>query len=177
MMKRCTKCDLLKNEENFNTYQRFGKKYVRGYCRLCERNIKKQYKDKIKRLLSCDDDNIYGGKFDDYCELPNHYINEEQRLAVFRIMKLLNYSFNKSTGVWYKLPFKLPDGTFTNLKSDGRKSLKKTVSIIHTNRLPELYKMADNNSTIKEMAVHFNTHKATIEKYLHQRKKKNESKN
>lgn len=176
MMKRCTKCDLLKNEENFNCYFRFEKKYVRGYCRLCERTIKKEYKEKIKNLLTSSD-NVYGGSFDDYCELPNHYSNEEQRLAVFRIMKLLNYTFNKSTGVWFKLPFKLPDGTFTNLKSDGRKGLKKTVSIIHTNKISELYAMQDDNKTIKEMAIHFNTHKATIEKYLHQRKKKNESKN
>lgn len=176
-MKQCTKCELLKNEEHFNTYRRFEKEYVRSYCRICERSAKREYKKRIKNLLNSEQDIIYGGTSIEYNELPNHYINEEQRIAVFRIMKLLGYSFSRSTGVWFKLPYKLPDGTFTNVKysENYRLRLKKTVSIIPTNRLKELYKMCDEGKSNKEMATRFNVQTMIIEKYLHQRNKKKKS--
>ena len=171
-MKRCTKCDLMKNEENFNTYSRFGKEYVRGYCRNCERVQKREYKQRIKNLLNTEEDVIYGSASEDYDELPNHYTNDEQRLAVFRIMKILGYSFNRSLGIWYKLPIKLQDGTFTNLKTNHKCVYKQTKSIIYTNRIPELYKMADEGTSRKEMALHFKVQTATINKYLAARDRK-----
>lgn len=172
-MKRCSKCDLLKNEENFNTYRRFDREYVRGYCRNCERIQKKKYKEKVRNLLNTEEDDvIYGGISEDYDELPNHYTNEEQRLAVFRIMKILGYSFNRSLGIWYKLPIKLKDGTFTNLKTNGKCVYKQTASIIHTNRIPELYEMADAGMNKKQIALYFKVQTGTINKYLAARERK-----
>jgi hypothetical protein len=162
----------MKNEEHFNTYSRFGKEYTRGYCRNCERVQKREYKQRIKNLLKTEEDVIYGSASEDYDELPNHYTNEEQRLAVFRILKLLGYSFNRSLGIWYKLPFKLQDGTYTNLKHNGVCVYKQTNSVIHTNKIPELYKMADEGISKKQMALHFKVQTATIIKYLAARERK-----
>ncbi len=92
MVKVCTKCRKEKYVEEFNEYwhSTFQKHYRRGYCKACESEAKKKYKMGVKALILNKTD-FWGGTTDDYYAMPNEYVDEDQRLSVFRVMKLMGW--------------------------------------------------------------------------------------
>ena len=153
-MKECNKCGKTKDASEFSTYwhSTHGKHYTRGYCRECEYTYKNKHRRDMRAILKNPDD--YWGDTDDYLKYPNQYINENQRLSVFRVMKLMGWKFNVQDGIWYKPPFKLKDGTFPNLK-ESDKNINRKVSKEIIAKIRELHSKGVKNWEIaKECGVH-----------------------
>ena len=162
-MKVCTKCRKEKDIEEFNEYwhSTFAKHYRRGYCRDCESEAKKKYKDGVRALLLNKTD-FWGGTTDDYYATPNEYVDEDQRMSVFRVMKLMGWKFNRRKGIWYKEPFKLKDGTFPSITPDPKKETGKTISQDKIDLIRQLFQEKKKNW---EIAAIVGVHSSTVYKY------------
>lgn len=59
---------------------------------------------------------------------PNTYADNIQKENTFELMTALGYTFNEENGIWYKLPWKTPDGKFPLLGPTVKRSkmIKKT---------------------------------------------------
>ena len=101
--KVCRKCGELKPITEY-----YNNKSRSSICKLCIKieDKKKYWEEKIEND---------GGFL--VRQEPNVYTNDIQRQATFRTMKLFGWTFNEENNIWYKLPFKNPDGTF-NLKNN-----------------------------------------------------------
>lgn len=160
-MKVCNKCQQSKDESEFNTYwhSTFQKHYTRGYCIQCEYGRKNEYRRKMREVMNNQED-YWGATGDDYLKNPNEYIDENQRLSVFRVMKLLGWKFNPNLGIWYKEPLKLKDGTFPNIKKvekTNRSIPKETID-----KIRELHQQGKKNWEIARIC---GVHSSTAYKY------------
>jgi hypothetical protein len=163
-MKVCNKCNKSKEEDEFNTYwhSTFKKHYTRGYCIECEYKKKNEYKRRMREVMNNPDD-YWGATGDDYLKNPNEYIDENQRLSVFRVMKLLGWKFNQNSGIWYKEPLKLKDGTFPNLKKFERPH-NRSIKTETINQIREFFKEGHKVHQIAKMC---NVHPSTAYRYCH----------
>jgi len=158
-MKVCTKCNKEKEESELNTYwhSTHGKHYVRGYCKVCEALAKKIYKQHSRKTFSFDDD-LWDGT-EDYYKNPNEYVDEHQKIAVFRLMRIFGWKFHK--GMWYKEPLKLKDGTWPTVKKSDRENGKNLPQ--HTiDKIRELFKEGKKNWEIAHIC---GVHSSTAYKY------------
>lgn len=162
-MKVCNKCNKSKEEDEFNKYwhSTFKKHYVRGYCIQCEYKRKNEYRRRMREVMNNPDD-YWGATGDDYLKEPNQYIDENQRLSVFRVMKLLGWKFNPNLGIWYKEPLKLKDGTFPNLK-EGPK-FAKSIPQQKIDRIRELFAQG---MKVYQISKEVGVHNSTAYKYCH----------
>jgi hypothetical protein len=164
MVKVCTKCRKEKYVEEFNEYwhSTFQKHYRRGYCKACESEAKKKYKMGVKALILNKTD-FWGGTTDDYYAMPNEYVDEDQRLSVFRVMKLMGWKFNHRRGIWYKEPFKLKDGTFPSITPQSeRPNIRK----MPQENIDKIRKMREDGIHPQKIADHIGCHLSTVWKYL-----------
>ena len=177
-MKECNKCYQLKEESEFSTYwhSTFQKHYTRGYCRECEYAYKNKHRRDMREVMNNKDD-YWGATGDDYFKNPNEYTDENQRLSVFRIMKLLKWKFNVQDKIWYKEPLKLRDGTFPNIKQ-SEKNINRKVSNETISKIKELNSKGMKNW---EIAKECGVHSSTVYKYCNAdpnyKKTKNKKKN
>ena len=83
---------------------------------------------------------------------PNEYMDEYQKEATFNLMKLMGWSFNEETGIWWKEGIKTKDGIFINIKE----SKLRRRGEIYTNKkdlLPEIIKLREKKMSYDRIAA------------------------
>jgi len=208
-MIRCSKCDTVKPDDQYQTYYHSTQKKhrIRKVCTVCYNEQKTQYRIKKKTQNNiklgyqyCQDCEQYLPPENFYkavkcrckkCQLhkesveraeqraenggsakvrmyPNQYVDEHQKAQTFEAMKVLGYTYNEENGVWFKLPWKTPDGKFPLIKPYVRKY--KVKHVITQNNKQEYHTKAMNlyaeGLDYRQIADKLEINKMTVHKWL-----------
>lgn len=99
---------------------------------------------------------------------PNEYVDEYQKAQTFEVMNVLGYTYNEENGVWFKLPWKTPDGKFPLIKPYVKK-YKVTNIITKCNKdqyHSKVMYMHSNGMGYKEIADKLGINALTVYKWL-----------
>jgi len=157
--KLCRVCNTyLLIEDNF---YRYGKdQRPQTLCKICHNRKSKQrtreYYEKRR---------INNGGSERVITKPNKYTDEYQREQTFWIMKLMGWTFDEETGVWWKEGIKDKNKQWSIIKPKPKqqKPQKPKRKIIDINKIIELKKRGFRNTQISDMLDYT---QITIRKYL-----------
>lgn len=97
---------------------------------------------------------------------PGQYTNEFQKTLTFEVLTSIGWSFNEENRTWYKLPIKLPDGTFPDIP-ESKRSVKRKPSKCKLS--PELIKqirdLTSQGYTPKEIELMTGISDTSVYKY------------
>lgn len=154
--KLCSVCNIYKERKTeFYSSKQTG--YTNHLCKLCH-NLKSRQRSREY----FEQKRINNGGSEKVKTRPNQYMDEYQKEQTFWIMKLMGWTFDEETKIWWKDGIKDKNNNWNKIKPK-QKAQKPPRKIIDVNKIIELKSRGFSNTEISNM---LNYTQMTIRKYL-----------